>query len=223
MDLISGSVDQTSSPQAKIALFRSLFRGRDDVYPRRFESRKTGRSGTLPPVPTSGSVACARSRASNALNVPTVGSFRSLTTSFAGTCQVATPRDSPSSLASTRCFRTRPASSSPSISTRPAGATMPRRFLKRVATSTSQPRSNDHAPGEARMSGSSSKRPFQPRLPDDWDRMSHRDNGEASGHRSRFMRPAVSESRHDAARRIWKPHRSAAPEGGAQTGQHGLS
>ena len=48
MDLISGPIDQTSSPQAKIALFRSLFRGRDDVYPRRFESRKTGRSGYAP-------------------------------------------------------------------------------------------------------------------------------------------------------------------------------
>src|SRR5512134_1483927 len=48
MDLISEPVDQTSSPQAKIALFRSLFRGRDDVYPRRFESRKTGGSGYAP-------------------------------------------------------------------------------------------------------------------------------------------------------------------------------
>ena len=48
MDLISGPVDQTSSPQVKIGLFRSLFRGRDDVYPRRFESRKTGRSGYAP-------------------------------------------------------------------------------------------------------------------------------------------------------------------------------
>ena len=48
MDLISGPVDQTSSSQVKIALFRSLFRGRDDVYPRRFESRKTGRSGYAP-------------------------------------------------------------------------------------------------------------------------------------------------------------------------------
>jgi len=48
MDLISGPVDRTSSPQVKIALFRSLFRGRDDVYPRRFESRKTGRSGYAP-------------------------------------------------------------------------------------------------------------------------------------------------------------------------------
>jgi hypothetical protein len=47
MDLIWGAVDRTSSPQAKIALF-SLFRGREDVYPRRFESRKTGRSGYAP-------------------------------------------------------------------------------------------------------------------------------------------------------------------------------
>ncbi len=48
MDLISGPVDQTSSAEAKIALFRSLFRGREDVYPRRFESRTTGRSGYAP-------------------------------------------------------------------------------------------------------------------------------------------------------------------------------
>ncbi len=46
--MISGSVDRTSSSEAKIALFRSLFRGRDDVYPRRFESRKTGRAGYAP-------------------------------------------------------------------------------------------------------------------------------------------------------------------------------
>jgi superfamily II DNA or RNA helicase/very-short-patch-repair endonuclease len=38
-----------ASPVAnKIALFRSLFRGREEVYPRRFESRKTGRSGYAP-------------------------------------------------------------------------------------------------------------------------------------------------------------------------------
>lgn len=42
------SVDQQSSPTVKIALFRSLFRGREDVYPRRFESRKTGKSGYAP-------------------------------------------------------------------------------------------------------------------------------------------------------------------------------
>ena len=41
-------VDHRSSSDAKVALFRSLFRGRTDVYPRRFESRKTGRSGYAP-------------------------------------------------------------------------------------------------------------------------------------------------------------------------------
>src|SRR6202008_1237501 len=48
MTPISQPVDRTSSPEEKIALFRSLFRGRDDVYPRRFESRKTGKSGYAP-------------------------------------------------------------------------------------------------------------------------------------------------------------------------------
>jgi hypothetical protein len=42
------SVAQHSSSTAKIALFRSLFRSREDVYPRRFESRKTGKSGYAP-------------------------------------------------------------------------------------------------------------------------------------------------------------------------------
>src|SRR5881397_3695000 len=41
-------VNQHSTADAKIRLFRSLFRGRDDVYPRRFESRKTGKSGYAP-------------------------------------------------------------------------------------------------------------------------------------------------------------------------------
>ena len=43
-----GLVHHQSSPEAKIALFRSLFRGRDDVYPRRFESRTSGKSGYAP-------------------------------------------------------------------------------------------------------------------------------------------------------------------------------
>ncbi|HVR36929.1 MAG TPA: DEAD/DEAH box helicase family protein [Methylomirabilota bacterium] len=37
-----------SAPDLKIGLFRSLFRGREDVYPRRFESRRTGRAGYQP-------------------------------------------------------------------------------------------------------------------------------------------------------------------------------
>jgi len=43
-----GLIDNRSSPEVKIGLFRSLFRGRDDVYPRRFESRRTGKSGYQP-------------------------------------------------------------------------------------------------------------------------------------------------------------------------------
>jgi hypothetical protein len=41
-------IHHLSAPEDKVALFRSLFRGRDDVYPRRFESRKTGKSGYAP-------------------------------------------------------------------------------------------------------------------------------------------------------------------------------
>src|SRR5438477_1557241 len=42
------AVTNHSSPEEKIALFRALFRGREDVYPRRFENRKTGRGGYAP-------------------------------------------------------------------------------------------------------------------------------------------------------------------------------
>ncbi|MEW6220398.1 MAG: DEAD/DEAH box helicase family protein [Thermodesulfobacteriota bacterium] len=46
--LAGESVHNHSPPAAKIALFRALFRGRDDLYARRFESRKTGKSGYQP-------------------------------------------------------------------------------------------------------------------------------------------------------------------------------
>lgn len=42
------AITNSSPPAAKIELFRSLFRGREDVYPRRFESRKTGKAGYAP-------------------------------------------------------------------------------------------------------------------------------------------------------------------------------
>lgn len=44
MDLVT----HHSPAQSKIDLFRSMFRGREDVYAQRFESRKTGRSGYAP-------------------------------------------------------------------------------------------------------------------------------------------------------------------------------
>ena len=45
---VDNLVTSQSPVEPKIALYRSLFRGRDDVYPRRFESRKTGRAGYAP-------------------------------------------------------------------------------------------------------------------------------------------------------------------------------
>jgi hypothetical protein len=41
-------VTNQSSQEEKIVLFRSLFRGREDIYPRRFESLKTGKQGYQP-------------------------------------------------------------------------------------------------------------------------------------------------------------------------------
>ncbi len=43
-------VDGHSSPEAKIALFRSLFAGRDDVYAARWENARSGKSGWSPAV-----------------------------------------------------------------------------------------------------------------------------------------------------------------------------
>ena len=172
MDLISGSVDQTSSSETKIALFRSLFRGRDDVYPRRFESRKTGRSGYAP--------ACANEWVRGVCEKPRIKCAECPNRRFLPVTDDVIrwhlsgcdPEGQPfvagvyPLLQDETCFFLAVDFD------RPAGATMPRRFLKLVATSISQPRSNDHAPGEARMSGSSSMRRFRPRLPEDWDRMS---------------------------------------------------
>ena len=45
---LPGAVDSLSSQETKVALFRRLFRGREDVYARRFESLKTGKKGYQP-------------------------------------------------------------------------------------------------------------------------------------------------------------------------------
>ena len=46
--LSSAHVTMNSSTAAKIALFRSLFRGREDVFPRRWDNAKTGKTGYSP-------------------------------------------------------------------------------------------------------------------------------------------------------------------------------
>jgi superfamily II DNA or RNA helicase len=42
------SLTKRSSPQEKISLFSSFFRGREDVFPRRFENTRTGKGGYQP-------------------------------------------------------------------------------------------------------------------------------------------------------------------------------
>lgn len=44
----AGTMTGTASPAAKIALFRSLFRGRDDVFPKRWSNPRSGKSGYSP-------------------------------------------------------------------------------------------------------------------------------------------------------------------------------
>ncbi len=46
--LPKGSVNKYSSPEDKIALFRSLFKGREDVFARRWYSKTTDKSGYQP-------------------------------------------------------------------------------------------------------------------------------------------------------------------------------
>lgn len=45
---LTTTVTHQSAQEIKITLFRRLFRGREDVYPRRFESLKTGKTGYQP-------------------------------------------------------------------------------------------------------------------------------------------------------------------------------
>ena len=48
LNLQTNLINNQSSQDEKIKLFRSLFRGREDVFPRRFENSKTGKSGYAP-------------------------------------------------------------------------------------------------------------------------------------------------------------------------------
>ncbi len=113
-----GALSQHSPAAAKIALFRSLFRGRDDVYPRRFESRKTGKSGYAP--------ACANEWVRGICEKPRIKCAECPHRRFLPVTDDVirwhlSGRDagiSRSSLASTRCCWTRRASFWPSISTR---------------------------------------------------------------------------------------------------------
>jgi len=62
------AVDRSSPPEAKVALFRSVFAGRDDVHALRWDNERTGKAGWGPAVrggwanarrPDRGSTMCA--------------------------------------------------------------------------------------------------------------------------------------------------------------------
>lgn len=65
------TVHTGSTPQEKIALFLSLFRGRSDVFARRYFSPKTEKADMFPPAKTNGSPAFATKRFIDARNVQT--------------------------------------------------------------------------------------------------------------------------------------------------------
>ena len=45
---VAASVQGPTTPAEKVRLFRALFRGREDVLPTRFLSKKTGKAGYAP-------------------------------------------------------------------------------------------------------------------------------------------------------------------------------
>ena len=175
MPLVVPAVDRHSAASAKIALFRSLFRGRDDVYPRRFESRKTGKSGYAPACANEWLRGICEKPRIKLQSAPIVGSFRSPTMWSAGICAGEMERVSRSSLASTRCSWTRPATSSPSISTRQDGRQMPWRSCTAADVWALSPLSSNRDRAAGDTSGCSSKRLFPPSL--------HADSGHISSPR----------------------------------------
>ena len=100
----------------KIALFRSLFLGREDVYPRRWENAGKGTSGYAPVCANEWSATCATSLACRAAPVRTWPLCRSPTTRSRTICMGATPS------VSIRCWPMTPAGSSWPISIRRHGS-----------------------------------------------------------------------------------------------------
>ena len=154
MDLRTDLVNLTSPSQAKIAPFRSLFRGREDVYPRRFESRKTGKAGYAP--------GCANEWVRGSCEKPRIKCAECPHRRFLPVTDDVIrwhlsgydAEGQPFVAGVYRFSKTRRISFLPSISTRPTGAR------------------SGHARDEARTSGSSLRKPFLPRWLEGSDRMS---------------------------------------------------
>lgn len=74
--LDAAPVTASSSPGEKIALFRSLFRGREDVFPKRWTNARSGRSGYAPACANEWAPASATSPGSSAGSAPIAPSYR---------------------------------------------------------------------------------------------------------------------------------------------------
>lgn len=78
------------SPERKVALFRELFRGREDVFPVRWENGRTGRSGYAPRCSNEWARSvCVRSRASSAGRARTKRSCPLVSGRYWPTCAVS--------------------------------------------------------------------------------------------------------------------------------------
>ena len=215
-----GPVTNASPAAAKIALFRSLFRGREDVYPRRFESRKTGRSG----LPTGLRQRMGPRRVREAPH------------------QV--PRMSKSALPAGHRRRGSPAPvwpgrPGPRVRHGPVSPARGRNLLfagrrsrRRCLAGGCRGIAGDlPAAGAAGCSGTLPLRQGRPPLvvlcrggsrqhgEESGLISSHRDHGRPPGNRPRFLRPAFSQPGHPAQRRLRQPDRAAAAEEATGRGQ----
>ena len=74
--LDAAPVTASSSPGEKIALFRSLFRGREDVFPKRWTNARSGRSGYAPACANEWAPRICNKPGSSAGSAPTAPSYR---------------------------------------------------------------------------------------------------------------------------------------------------
>jgi hypothetical protein len=155
---LTSRVMSASSAAEKIALFRDLFRGREEVFPRRWENAQSGKAGYAPVCRNEcGSEESAASRRSSAENAPIRHLSRSATT-FCDPISRGKPPVARSilPLGFIPCCLTRHAGFSLPISTgSPGSRTLPHSaILHEPKVSLSQ--SNDRARAMGLMRGSSS-------------------------------------------------------------------
>ena len=127
--------------EAKVRLFRTLFRGREDGSSRRWESRKTGKSGYSPACANEwDSLLCAKKRGS--VTARTASCIRSLSMKLAGFLRRTLMLE--------------------------RGRRIPHRSSKPAVHTTSQSRSSDRVPEMVLTPGSFSPSLFHPASPGIW-------------------------------------------------------